>query len=200
MLSSFTVQSDICLFSETWLHQNSIPPWLPDYSGSHFRTNRVRGGESIYIKSSYILTIVVYLPTVNSFEFIIKTLHMNDCFEILLLCVYRSPSCDINEFMFEYDELLPYLSNIFPHINKWIIGGDFNIDLLSISASVESFINTLMLHCLYPTIFKFTRPVSKTLLDKIFLSWATEAKSYVLDVDSRITLLLSPIYIVTDLP
>ena len=36
LLSSFTVQPDICLFSDTWLHQTSIPPWLPGYSGSHF--------------------------------------------------------------------------------------------------------------------------------------------------------------------
>ena len=128
----------------------------------------VGDGESIYVKSSYILTDVVYLPTVNSFEFFIKTLRLNESSEILLLCTYRPPSRDINEYMFEYDELLSYLSNTYPHINKWVIGGDFNIDLLSLSASAESSINTLMLHYLYLTIFKFTRPVSKTLLDNIF--------------------------------
>ena len=63
--------------------------------------------------------------------------------------------------MSEYNELLSYLSNTLPHISMWVIYGDFNTDLLLLSALAEYFIDILMLHCLYPTILYSQDPYQR---------------------------------------
>jgi hypothetical protein len=184
LLSSFSVPPELCLFSETWLRNSSIPPTFTGYTGFHQpRLDRTGGGVSIYVKTSLSSSDVVCPLVVSSFEYIAKLVHLTDNSDILVLCVYRPPSTDVNVFVSEYDSLLSAFSDLLPNVCKWIIGGDFNINLLSLSDCSESFVNTSMLHCLYPTIFCATRPSSSTSLDNIFLSFSTKVNSFVLSVD-----------------
>lgn len=184
LLSSFSVPPELCLFSETWLRNSSIPPTFTGYTGFHQpRLDRTGGGVSIYVKTSLSSSDVVCPLVVSSFEYIAKLVHLTDNSDILILCVYRPPSTDVNVFVSEYDSLLSAFSDLLPNVCKWIIGGDFNINLLSLSDCSESFVNTSMLHCLYPTIFCATRPSSSTSLDNIFLSFSTKVNSFLLSVD-----------------
>ena len=64
-----------------------------------------------------------------------------------------------------------YLSTYCSVNGNWIIAGDSNINLLDNDSYADSFMNVLLLHCLYPSIFAPTRPCSKTLLGNIFLSF-----------------------------
>lgn len=64
-----------------------------------------------------------------------------------------------------------------------ILGFNFNVNLLSVAAQSNTYMDILMSRSLYPTMFSNTRPYSSSSLDNIFLSWETSFDSYVLSYD-----------------
>ena len=89
----------------------------------------------------------------------------------------------MSEFLSEFETLCNTLSLRYSNVNKWLIGGDFNINLLHSSNDSDRFIDTLKLYSLYPSIFNVIRPDLNTLLNNIFLSWSEFVHSFVLHVD-----------------
>jgi hypothetical protein len=97
--------------------------------------------------------------------------------------VYRPPSANINEFLLEFDNLLVCLAAEHPTISNWMIAGDFNINLLEPVHYTDDFMDVLISHCIFPTIFIPTRPKSGSLLDNLFFSWPSVCDSYVFEMD-----------------
>jgi hypothetical protein len=87
-------------------------------------------------------------------------------------------------FIKDIGNLFEFLKISYPLTHKWIIGGDFNINLLSNEGCIaDEFIDLLMSYCMYPTIFLPTRLSSHALLDNVFLSWPGMCDSFVISVD-----------------
>ena len=89
----------------------------------------------------------------------------------------------MRKFLSEFETLCNTLSLRYSDVNKWLIGDNFNINLLHCSNDSDRFIDTLRLYSLYPSIFNVTMPDSNALLDNIFLSWPEFVHSFVLHVD-----------------
>jgi hypothetical protein len=119
----------------------------------------------------------------QSFEYICKFITLNDGLQYCILCVYRPPSYDAHSFLSDFNALLDELSSAYPQCDRWIVGGDFNINLLAATSQSDAFITTLMCFSLFPTVFLPTRPTSQSLIDNIFLSWPGFIDSHVLTVD-----------------
>ncbi len=181
LFGSMSVLPDICLISETWLSNDAIIPNFANFNGYHyFRPSRMGGGVSMYINQGYVAQSVLCGDLVT-FECVASILELSPGDRILVLCIYR-PEGNVRDFLSEFETLCNTLSLRFSDVSKWLIGGDFNIDLLHRSNDSDRFIDTLMLYSLYPSIFTVTRPTSNALLDNLFLSWPEFVQSFVLHV------------------
>ena len=91
---------------------------------------------------------------------------------IVIGCIYRHPSSTlpISTFIDEYIE--PMLNKISAENKLCTLMGDFNIDLLKIDSNKDSnyFYNIMTSHFFAPFILQPTRPISKTLIDNIFIN------------------------------
>ncbi len=100
----------------------------------------------------------------------------------MCLCVYRPPSSSIDVFLEELDLLIDNLYGTYDQY-KFIIAGDFNINLLDNGLLPSKLLDVMLCHMLHPTIFLPTRPSSGTLLDNIFISWPASYSSFVINSD-----------------
>ncbi len=183
LLSSLNNKPRICLFTETWLSENLLAPNFINYSGHHMcRDGRIGGGVSIYVHND-LQGHEIKCSNMSTFEYNGVIVKIDESMSVLAICIYRPPSTDVHIFLDELDQLFVSVANDYPHIDKLIVGGDFNINLLDNVKNADSFMDLLTSHSLYPSIFKPTRPSSNALLDNIFLSWPTLADSFVLMYD-----------------
>jgi exonuclease III len=127
---------DFILLTETWmdsnqkfdLHKidnfNSIKCVRAIGSG----TKSTGGGLVIYLKSCYIFKTLrtVCLPYI---EFIITEISLEHS-KFILVCIYRPwsrpPNTDFADFLLDFERILEFCGD-----NQVIIGGDFNVDILS---------------------------------------------------------------------
>lgn len=75
------------------------------------------------------------------------------------------------------------ITNAYPHICRLIVGGDFNVNILDSAKRVDQFMDLLMSHSLFPSIFQLTWPGSNASFDNVYLSWPSLADSSVLMYD-----------------
>ena len=89
---------------------------------------------------------------------------------MLVVCGYRHPSMDLDNFNNEF--LGPFLETIDKENKKKYLIGDFNIDLLKVDENTasSSFFDTMTSNLFIPHIIHPTRitPTSKTLIDHIW--------------------------------
>jgi hypothetical protein len=183
LLFSLNNKPDICFFSETWLSNNALAPHFANYSGHHMVREGRGGGVSIYVQNCFDCHEMPCCTTKSTFECVGTVVKVNESLSVLSICIYRPPNTDINVFFDELEELFVSVTNAYPRIDRLIVGGDFNINLLDSAKHVELFMDLLTSHSLFPTIFQPTRPGSNALLDNIFLSWPNLADSFVLMYD-----------------
>ena len=147
LFSSMSVLPDICLFSETWLNNDAIIPNFTNFNSYHyFRPSRMGGGVSMYISQRCGVQRVLCGDLVT-FECVASLLELSPGNCILVLCIYR-PEGNVSEFLSEFETLCNTLSLRYSDVNKWLIDGDFNINLLHRSNYSDRFIDTLMLYSL----------------------------------------------------
>ena len=91
---------------------------------------------------------------------------------LIVGCIYRHPSNNYTVNQFNNDYIEPLLQKISSENKICSLMGDFNIDLLKTSSlsDVNKFFNTLSSNFFAPYILQPTRPISKTLIDNIFLN------------------------------
>jgi len=183
LLFSLNNKPDICFFSETWLSNNVLAPHFANYSGHHMVREGRGGGVSIYVQNCFDCQEMPCCTNKSTFECVGTVVKVHESLSVLLICIYRPPNTDINVFFYEFEELFVSITNAYPHIDKWIVGGDLNINLLNSAKHVDLFMDMLTSYSLFPTIFQPTRPDSNALLDNVFLSWPSLADSFVLMYD-----------------
>ena len=108
----------------------------------------------------------------GNFETIFIELIVPNRKNVVVGCIYRHPSSIIPTTQFTTEYLDPIL-NIIAHENKTsVIVGDFNIDLLKYDRDnhANEFYNTMTSNFYSPFILQPTHPISKSLIDNIFLN------------------------------
>ena len=112
------------------------------------------------------------MNSAGNFEIIFIELIIPNRKNVVAGCIYRHPSSIIPTTQFTTEYLDPIL-NIIAHENKTsVIVGDFNIDLLKYDGDnhANEFYNTMTSNFYSPFILQPTRPISKSLIDNIFLN------------------------------
>jgi exonuclease III len=132
---------------------------------SYCRQNMGRGGVSIYIKTgteSRIITNFEYLNVEKHFEScIIELLKYN----IVIICVYRTPDSDLDIFLRNLELILDHLQKKKKTI---VVIGDLNIDFLKTKIDIE-LLTLLNVYNMQPLVKVPTR-VTQTALDQIIVS------------------------------
>ena len=126
---------DVLLISESWTTANDIHLYIPDnYNliSYYCRDNFIRGGVSIFSKKSY-------TPKTVDIPFCIdKVFECCCCFikvkksYIVFIAVYKSPSTSNDLFLTQLDMCLSMIFSKFGHSSIYILGGDLNINFLSV--------------------------------------------------------------------
>jgi len=160
--------------TETWLkpHHDIDLCKLPGYVFIYNNLeSKAAGGVGMFIREQETYTV---LPDFTVVSDIIECLFVDIFIEgkkdLIIGCVYRPPSSDINAFI---DKLHELLKKCDPRKNKNIfIMGDFNINLLVSDTHVptSNFLNSMLSHNLLPVISKPSRitDTSVSLIDNIF--------------------------------
>ena len=91
---------------------------------------------------------------------------------VVVGCIYRHPTSTLPISTFNNNILDPLLHKIESENKLCTLMGDFNIDLLKIDIDEDSnsFYNIMTSHFFAPYILQPTRPISKTLIDNIFIN------------------------------
>ena len=92
--------------------------------------------------------------------------------KLIVGCIYRHPSSKISIDLFTNEHLEPLLQRISSENKTCALMGDFNIDLLKIETvtNVSNYFNNLSSNFFAPYILQPTTPISKSLIDNIFLN------------------------------
>ena len=177
VLTMLDYKFDVIGISETKLFKNIKPTFninLEGYKCFHVNTEAVKGGSLLYIsdtldpKQRPDLESLLYKSEVLESTFVeIINPHKKN---ILLGCIYRHPSMELDEFNTYY--LIPFMEILNKENKTKFLLGDFNVDLLKLDADANSstFFDTLTSKLFVPHIVYPTRitPTSKTLIDNIF--------------------------------
>ena len=163
---------DIVLLSETWLHSLILDESVSLDGYTVFRNDREQGrrggGVLIYVKSNIRCSVIKNLPANNS-----EQLWLSFSINKVISCIgviYRVPQYSTIEFIQNLDDVLSILS---PKYDNIYCGGDFNMDLLNISATYyNKFMSLLESFSLIQAVNEPTRvgPTSATLLDLFICS------------------------------
>lgn len=164
------VKPDLLCLSEHWLQHSDIEKLhLSDYNLISYSSRTVYrgGGTAIFcqnVVASEVSTSVQ--PKERVFEFCISKFNMLDS-ECILICVYRSPAGDTNDFLSDLDELLRGVCVARGHA---VVCGDFNINFLHNSKLTDTLLQLMLSYGLKPHVVEPTRvsAVSSTLIDNIF--------------------------------
>ena len=163
-INSFDNTPDLIFLSETWLSNTSIFK-IANYNSYHQCRELTKGGEvSICVRDKFATDALCFDFKPTSFEFlgrVVKTL------SLICICIYKPPSTAVDVFIQELDNLFDELHAKYNGY-KLSISGAFNINLLDIFTQSCNFLDVMLTHMLYPTVFSMTRPQKATLLDNIF--------------------------------
>ena len=133
------------------------------------------GGIGLYINDSIqfkVLTEQTYITDI--IECIFVELIYETSGNLIVGCIYRPPSSDINSFN---DQLMKILeSENFKKTKDVVIMGDYNVNLLQhkVHQSTSEFLNTMLSFGLLPSITKPSRFTmnSESLIDNIFTNFS----------------------------
>ena len=173
LISTMGCEFDIMSISESWLSDDIVKDYcVPGYTlVFNNRQNMRGGGVAIYIKNKFKFSNRNDLDVNNKLvisKFVELQIANNK--NIIVGCIYRTPSRDTNSYFNYFDHLSDIL--ITEHNKLQIIMGDFNFDLLKLNSEigVSDFLNHMTSLSLYPIISTPTRITSntKSLIDNIF--------------------------------
>ena len=155
---------DLLCFTETWLTINNFQCYnLTGYSHIPSIRNNRNGGTSIFVKSNIQYKIRedikkdLWIDYV--FEIAIIEIKILNNKGLLVACIYRTPNSPMNAFITHLDILLDrsILEN-----KQLVIGGDFNIDLLSKNSNAQDFLTIIETNSFQHLINKPTRQSIQT--------------------------------------
>ena len=177
ILTMLNFKFDVIGISETKIKKNSAPIYDVSLKGYNFYstpTESDKGGVSLFIADNHKckprkdLDSLTYKSNELESVFIkIVTPKKNN---IIIGCIYRHPSMELQEFNDNY--LNPLLDKITEENKKIFLMGDFNVDLMKTDTdfNTSQFFDTMTFNLMVPHIIYPTRitPHSKPLIDNIF--------------------------------
>ena len=134
------------------------------------------GGTGFFVKNSLAYNIrndlKLVQPSSGEFESTFLEIVLPGKKNLIIGCIYRHPSSNLTVDQFNNDYIEPLLQKISAEDKICSIMGDFNIDLLKTNtlSDANQFFNTFSSNFFTPYILQPTRPISKTLIDNIFLN------------------------------
>ena len=136
-------------------------------------TDTSHGGVGLYIKDSIAFNKREDLSFNSPGDFescFVELISPNNKY-IIVGCIYRHPSSNLSVQQFNSDFIEPLLKKVSLENKLCILTGDFNIDLLKSDTNDDAneFYNNLSSYSFVPYILQPTRPISKTLIDNIFI-------------------------------
>ena len=177
ILTMINYKFDIMGITETKLKKNSAPIIdinIEGYNCFSTPTEADKGGALIYVADKFNnkprkdLDLIMYKA--NLLESIFIEIINLKSKNVIIGCIYRHPSMDVNYFNNDY--LQPLLEKLSNEDKKIYLMGDFNIDLMNTYTDLEtsSFFDNLTSNLFVPHIIIPTRitETSKTLIDNIF--------------------------------
>lgn len=162
---------DVMCLTEHWLNVTAIAPLhIMDYDlvGCYNREILTHGGVAIFIKSSF-AHLAADLPLVNKMSseknFEAVGIELKDT-NLIIVCIYRSPSGDFDSFVEACSRMLTYVSLRNKHL---VICGDFNVNFLLPTHDVKILLDLFNTYKLTVTINSPTRitATSRTCIDNI---------------------------------
>ena len=177
ILTMLHFKFDVIGISETKILKNSAPIYDVSLKGYNFYstpTGSERGGVSLFIADNHkckprkdLDSLTYKSNEVESVFIEIVTLKKNN---IIIGCIYRHPSMELQEFNDNYLNLL--LDKITEDNKKIFLVGDFNVVLMKTDSdfNTSQLFDTMTSNLMVPHIIYPTRiiPHSKTLIDNIF--------------------------------
>ena len=163
--------------------EHKIKEWTPisniklaGYHGFIYTpTQTSHGGSGFYIRDTLAFKrrndLLLNPPDTGDFESTFLEIVLPNKKNSIVGCIYRHPSLKITE-DFSKNYLDPILNIISAGNKTCALVGDFNIDLLKADTrdDINLYQNTLSANLFSPYIPQPTRPISKTLIDNIFLN------------------------------
>ena len=152
---------------ETWIGEDYN--LLGDFQLNNFQffsvpINCRGGGVALLIKNKYTVTIVEPLSaSTPHLEFLFTLVRYNKETSTIG-CLYRHLDLDFREFILNLEQHIEFISVNFGNVNKIVIGGDFNIDLLKTSRRSSDYLNMMFSYSLSTAIFRPTRVTSHSVL------------------------------------
>ena len=132
------------------------------------------GGTGFYIKESlvYVRRDDLKFNSPGNYESTFIEIILSNRKNLILGCVYRHPTSTITIQQFTNDYIDPLLEKTSVENKFCSLMGDFNIDFLKSDTNnnVNAFFNSVTSHFFAPCILQPTRPISKTLIDNIFIN------------------------------
>ena len=184
-LSTLHLKFNIICLTETWMNENSIDNFFPNYNSyMSTRQNRVGGGVAIYVNKQLKSSLIHELTSnTEHIESVFINISCSDK-KILIGTIYRPPNSNTDNFCnFFSANLMPQITNN----TNITICGDFNLDLLNLhdSAPSSSFYNLVNTMSLLPTIRKPTRITdsSCTLIDNIITNYFEDFVAGIMTID-----------------
>ncbi|XP_073795416.1 uncharacterized protein isoform X2 [Danio rerio] len=170
--------TDVLCLTETHLSGSAVPDHLQlngfsmytrnrhvSYTNFADLANKNGGGVAIYVKNSYKARPLMYMQNVTDLEYLVLKIEAPK--QALLVVIYRPPSYNLTEFLFNLNALLISLEII--DFKPIIICGDFNEDQLSTGRKP---ILKLFQEKGYTQVISTGTTVNNSLLDPVFISGA----------------------------
>ena len=184
-LSTLKTKFNIIGITEHKIHKDAVPTTNLDIEGYrpflYDPTGTSHGGTGFYICKSinYKKRDDLKFNSCGDFESTFIEIILPSKKNIIIGCIYRHPSSTILIKDFNAGFIEPLLNKISTEGKLCSLVGDFNIDLLKydIKEDFKDFFNLLSSHFFAPYILQPTRPISKSLIDNIFIN-SIEFSSY----------------------
>ena len=201
MLYFLDSKPDVMAITETRLSSNSVTNLdISNYNFFHTDSPTPAGGAAIYVNKALKAIprpdLKIDLPLVESCWVEIDP--NNNRKHIMIGCIYKHPTANVEEFTTKFDELLNQLN---PNKYDMYIMGDMNIDLLKYHChqQTERYLDMIYSFNLLPVITKPTRITSHTatLIDHIYTNTINRLTSGIATVDISDHL---PVFCLVDTP
>ena len=186
LLTKLNFNPDIIGITETWISENK--PLAHTLSGYDFIPNKFTGdvgGTAFFVKNNLNYSVLDNLNlNLPNCEDIWIELTLSSKKKLVFGSIYRHPSYNINNFQLKFAKTIEYLNSL---NQNFIIGGDFNIDLLDNSSSIQNFKNEIHSQgswqlVQHPT--RIPRKHKKSLLDHVYSNFAiTEITTQIIEYD-----------------
>ena len=186
----------VACFTETRLNSDLIQMYNIERCRGNFNCrNRKGGGDAIYTRKEYAVSVIDELSLSQSFieSLFVKT--KISSFNIIVGCIYRPSGAVFDQFMVSISDVLLKLKKYNNHII--VIGGDFNINLINNESCFKKqlYLETMFSNGYMPLILRPTRVShqSATLIDHI---WCNNIDKMVKMVLFRLMYLIIFLYLV----